>query len=130
MRTALAFVVTTTVAALLVTADRAFAQPPGQLRVTVQLSDSRSGITCPAVKKALTITAEAGGPVSILSCRLDSTSSSPPARSRFRGGDDCWCRRRPRWQRRDRAEAWARVMVSERGRSLQSMQSSRLQSAA
>ena len=63
MRTSLAVVVTATVAGLLVSADRAFAQQPGQLRVTMHLADSRSGVTYPAVKKTLTITGEAGVPV-------------------------------------------------------------------
>jgi hypothetical protein len=43
--------------------DRAFAQESGQLRITMHLTDSRTRTTYPAVKKALTITGEAGAPV-------------------------------------------------------------------
>lgn len=63
MRIFSALVATVTFAGLLATADRAFAQQPGQLRVIMRLADSRSGVTYPAVRKLLTITAEAGFPV-------------------------------------------------------------------
>jgi hypothetical protein len=61
MRTSLAFAAT--LAGLLAPADRAFAQQPGQLRIAMHLADSRSGVTYHAIKKLLTITAEAGFPV-------------------------------------------------------------------
>jgi hypothetical protein len=52
-----------TIAGPLLTVDRAFAQELGQLRITMQLTDARARTTYPAVKKALTITGEAGAPV-------------------------------------------------------------------
>jgi hypothetical protein len=61
MRTALA-ALTLTVAGFVIDPDRAYAQEPGQLRVTVRLVDSKARMTYPAARFRLTITAEAGSP--------------------------------------------------------------------
>ena len=61
MRTALA-ALTLTVAAFVIDPDRAYAQEPGQLRVTVRLVDSKARLTYPVARRFLTITGEAGSP--------------------------------------------------------------------
>ena len=61
MRTALA-ALTLTVAGFVIDPDRAYAQEPGELRVTVRLTDSKARMTYPAALHHLTITREAGSP--------------------------------------------------------------------
>jgi len=63
MRTVSAFFVALTIAGPLFGVDRAFAQESGRLLIVMQLTDAKARATYPAVKKILTITAEAGAPV-------------------------------------------------------------------
>ena len=71
MRVAFVFVVTVIVAGQLAGADRAFAQEPGKLRITMQLTNPRGVTTYPAARKTLTITAVAGAPVHRVETRSD-----------------------------------------------------------
>jgi hypothetical protein len=80
MRPALGFIVTVTVAGLVVNPDRAFAQEPGRLIVIVHLTDSKAHVTYATVNKELTITGEAGAPVYHVKTGRDGTIeiSLPP----------------------------------------------------
>jgi hypothetical protein len=76
MRTALA-ALTLTVAGFVIEPDRAHAQEPGQLRVTVRLADSKARMTYPVARRFLTITAEAGSPTYRVQTGPDGTVDTP-----------------------------------------------------
>jgi hypothetical protein len=77
MRTALA-ALTLTVAGFVIDPDRAHAQAPGQLRVTVRVADSKARMT-PLAQCVLTITAEAGSPTHRVHTGPDGTAETPLA---------------------------------------------------
>jgi hypothetical protein len=72
MRTALT-ALTLTVAGFVIDPDRAYAQEPGQLRVTVRLVDSKARMTYPAARLRLTITGEAWSPTYRVQTGADGT---------------------------------------------------------
>jgi hypothetical protein len=78
MRTALA-ALTLTVAGFVIDPDRAYAQEPGQLRVTVRLTDSRARMTYPVARRVLTITGEAGSPALRVQTGPEGTVDTPLA---------------------------------------------------
>jgi len=78
MRTALA-ALTLTIAGFVIDPDRAYAQEPGQLRVTVRLTDSKAGITYPSGSFLLRITGEAGSPTRRVLTSPDGTVDTPLA---------------------------------------------------
>ena len=122
MRTARAFVATATVAGLLAIADRAFAQQTGQLRVAMRLTDSRAGVTYPAVKKLLTITAETGTPVYSVETGREGTIeiSLPPGVYVVESGPVPFQGRHYRWSRTVDVDSGAVIVLELNERNGQS----------
>ncbi len=102
MRTALV-ALTLTVAGFVIDPDRAYAQEPGQLRVTARLANSKARMTYPVAVHRLTITGEAGSPTHCVQTGPDGTVDTPLASgayvvesvepATFQGRDYRWSQR-------------------------------------